>query len=122
MQWHGRITSQKPMDTGRKRTWARQKGEGLRPSNGQSKEEVERRKCKPKDPCIFHITRVKQLPELIVELEKRGGYGKCVKVRKVMDLDRSGAYKQGPGTTYLYPTNIGEVGYGSRVCEGVVRW
>ena len=40
-----------------------------------------------------------------------------------MDLYGSGAYTQGSGTTYLYPTNTGEGGHGSEVREGVVwRW
>ena len=107
--------TKKPTDIGKKRTWARQKGEGLPLSNDQYKEEMESRERKPKGPCIFHAARVKQLAECIVESDKRGGNGKCVKARKVMDLDGSRAYTQGLGTTYLYPTNTREVGHGSKV-------
>jgi len=32
-------------------------------------------------------------------------------------------HAQGSGTTYLYPTNTGEMGHGSKVREGVVwQW
>ena len=34
-----------------------------------------------------------------------------------MDSNGSGACTQGPGTTYLYPANTGEVGHKSRVWE-----
>ena len=88
-------------------TWARQEGEGLQPSNAQSKE---CREHKPKDPCILHVARVKQLPERTAESDKRGGNGKCMKARKVMNLDRNGACTHGPGTTNLYPANIRGVG------------
>ena len=43
--------------------------------------------------------------------------------RTTMDSYGSGAHTQGSGTTYLYPSNIGEVGYGSEVREGMVwQW
>ena len=77
--------AKKPMDTGKKRTWARQKREGLHLSNAQSKEKMESRERELKDPCIFHAARVKHLPERIVESNKCGGNGKEVKARKVMD-------------------------------------
>ena len=32
-----------------------------------------------------------------------------MKAKKVLDSDRSGACTQGSSTTYLYPTNIGEM-------------
>ena len=89
-------SSAKPTDTGKNRAWAKQEGEGLYPSNAQSK-----------DPCIFHAKRVKQLPERTVESNKHGGNGKCMKARKVMDSDRNGTCTQGSGTTYPYPANIG---------------
>ena len=108
-------SSAKPTNTGKKGTWARQEEEGLHPSNAQSKEEMECRERKPKDPCIFHAARVKQLPKCTVESDKHRGNGKCVKVTKVMDSNGSEACTQGPSTTYLYPTNTGEVGHGSRV-------
>ena len=118
-----RSPTKKPTDTGKKRTWARQEGEGLHQSNAQSKEEVESRKCEPKGPCIFHAARIKQLPERIVESDKHKGNGKWVKAKKVMDSDGSEAYTQDLGTTYLYPANTGEVGHGSRVWKVVVyRW
>ena len=51
------------------------------------------------------------------------GNGKCVKTRKVVDLDRSGVWTQGLGITYLYLANIGEVDHRSEVWDGVVwRW
>ena len=53
--------------------------------------------------------------KLSMNSDKRGGNGTCVKARKVMDLDRSGACTQGLGTTYLYLANTGEVGHGSEV-------
>ena len=53
--------------------------------------------------------------KLSMNSDKRGGNGTCVKARKVMDLDRSGACIQGLGTTYLYLANTGEVGHGSEV-------
>ena len=108
-------SSAKPTNTGKKGTWARQEEEGLHPSNAQSKEEMEYRERKLKDPCIFHAARVKQLPERIAKSDKHRGNGNCVNARKVMDSDGSGAYTQGPSTTYLYPANIGKVGHGSRV-------
>ena len=54
---------------------------------------------------VFHATRVKHPPERTAESDKCGGNSKGIKARKVMDLDESGAYTQGPGTTYLYPAN-----------------
>ena len=72
-------------------TWARQEGEGPHPSNAQSKEEMENREHKPKGPCIFHVIRVKQLSECTAKSDKRGGNGKCVKARKAMNSNRSGA-------------------------------
>ena len=105
-------SSAKPMDTGKNGAWARQEGEGLHPSNAQSKEEMESRECKPKGPCIFHAARVKQFPKCTTELDKCGGNGICVKARKVMDSNRSKACTQGLGTTYLYLANTGEVGHG----------
>ena len=60
-------SSAKPTDIGKNGTWARQEGEGLHLSNAQSKECRER---KPKDPCIFHAARVKQISEHTVELDK----------------------------------------------------
>ena len=94
----------KPTHTRKNGAQARQEGEDLHPSNAQSKEY---REHKPKDPCIFHTERVKQLPERTAELDKCGGNGKCIKARKVMDSDGNGACTQGPGTTYLYQANIG---------------
>ena len=105
-------SSTKPMDTGKNGTWAREEGEGLHPSNAQSKECRER---KPKDPCIFHAARVNQLPKRTAESNKCRGNGKCVRAKKVMDSNGSGACTQGPGTTYLYPANTGEVGHESGV-------
>ena len=69
---------------------------------------------------LIHATRVKQAPEHAIESDKPIGNGKRVKAKKAMDSYGSGAYIQGSGTTYLYPANIGEVGHGSEVREGVV--
>ena len=103
-------STKKPIDIRKKSIWARQEGKGLQPSNAQFKEEMESREHKPKGSCIFHAARVKQLPEHMAKLNKLRGNVKCVKARKVMDSDRSGACTQGPSTTHLYPTNIGELG------------
>ena len=71
---------------------------------------------------LIHATRVKQTPEHATKLDKPVGNGKCMRVRKVMNSYESGACTQDLGTTYLYPANTGEVGYGSEVREGVVWW
>jgi len=73
------------------------------------------RERKPKGPCIIHAARVKQIPERAAELDKLGGDGKCMRARKAMDSDGSGACTQGLDTTYLYLANTGEVGHGSEV-------
>ena len=63
------------------------------------------------------------MPKLAVELDKPIGNRKCMNARKAMDLYGSRASTQGLSITYLYPANIGEVGRGSEVREGVVwRW
>ena len=54
------------------------------------------------------------------ESNKVVGNGKRVSARKAMDSYGSEARTQGSGTTYLYPANIGEMGHGSEVKEGVV--
>ena len=53
----------------------------------------------PKDPCIIHVARVKQIPERVAKSDKCRGNDKCVKAKKVMDSDRSEACTQGLGTT-----------------------
>ena len=73
------------------------------------------REQKPKGPCIIHAARVKQIPERAVESDKHRGNDKCMKARKVMDSEGSGACTQGSGTTYLYLANTKEVGHGSNV-------
>ena len=73
------------------------------------------REQKPKDPCIIHAARVKQIPERVAKSDKCGDNGKCVKAKKVMDSDGSGICTQGLGTTYLYPANTGEMGHGTEV-------
>ena len=73
------------------------------------------REQKPKDPCIIHAARVKQIPERVAELDKPRGNGKRMRARKAMDSNRSRACTQGSGTTYLYLANTGEVGHGSEV-------
>ena len=45
-----------------------------------------------------------------------------MRARKKMDSYGSGARIHGSDTTYLYPANIGKVGHGSKVREGVVWW
>ena len=98
MIWHEQCNvvagspTKRPTDTGKKRTWARQEGEGLHPSNAQSKEEMKGREHKPKSPYVFHVTKVKHPLERIVESNKHGDSRKGKKARKVTDLDRSGAY------------------------------
>ena len=71
---------------------------------------------------LIHTARVKQAPERAAESNKPVGNGKCVRAKKAMDSYGSGACTQGLGTTYLYPTNTGEVSHGSEVREGVVWW
>ena len=87
------------------RRWIKLEGEGLHPSNAQSKEEMECREREPKGPFVFHAAKVKHLLERTIESDKHGGNSKVVKAKKVMDSNRSGAYTQGPGTTYLYLAN-----------------
>ena len=87
------------------RRWIKLEGEGLHPSNAQSKEEMECREREPKGPFVFHSAKVKHLLERTIESDKHGGNSKVVKAKKVMDPNRSGAYTQGPGTTYLYLAN-----------------
>ena len=69
---------------------------------------------------LIHATRVKQAPEHAIESDKPIGNGKRVKARKAMDSYGSGAYIQGSGTTYLYPTNTEEVGHGPEIREGLI--
>ena len=97
------------------RRWAKQEGEDLHPSNAQSKREIEDREREPKGPYVFYAVRVKHLLERTTESNKHIGNSKGMKAKKVMDSDGSGAYTQGPDTTYLYPTNTQEVGHGSMV-------
>ena len=76
-----------------------------------------------KNQKLIHAAKVKQAPECTAESNKPGGNGKRVKARKAMDSYGSGARTQGSGTTYLYPTNTGEVGHRSEVKEDVVwQW
>ena len=73
------------------RTWdKRGHGPGRR-ERAHTQEEMECRERRPKGPCIIHVARVKQIPKCLAESNKHGGNGKCVKARKVMDLDGSGA-------------------------------
>ena len=76
---------------------------------------MECREQKPKGPCVFLIARVKQILEHTTKPDRPEGNGKCVKTRKIMDSDESGACTQGSNTTYLSPANTGEVGHGSEV-------
>ena len=71
---------------------------------------------------LIHTARVKQTLERAAESDKPEGNGKCMRVKKAMNSYESGACTQDLGTTYLYPANTGEVGYGSEVREGVVWW
>ena len=68
-----------------------------------------------KAQSLIHAVRVKRAPERAAESDKLGGNGKRVRARKVMGSYESEACIQGSGTTYLYPTNSGEVGHGSKV-------
>ena len=52
---------------------------------------MECKEQKPKSPCIFHAAIVKQIPKRIVESNKCRGNEKCMKAKKVMDLDETGA-------------------------------
>ena len=79
-------------NTRKKRTWARQKGEGLYPSNAQPKEEMKCREHEPKSPYVFHSVRVKHPPKHTVVSYKLKGNNKGVKARIVTDLDGSRVY------------------------------
>ena len=105
-----------------RRICARQEDDDSCPSNAQSKEEMKGREHESKSPYVLHAARVKHPLEHTAESDKHEGNSKCVKARKGTDSDGSGAYTQGPITTYLYPTNTSEVGRESRVSEGVVWW
>ena len=76
---------------------------------------MECKERKPIGPCVFQAERVKQILECIAKLDKPKGNGKCMKARKVIDLDESGACTQDLGTTYLYPANTRKVGHESKV-------
>ena len=120
VQWHGRNTSQ-PIDTSWKRTWAKLKKRKPIPKQcpARRRDGMERMKAQR----LIHATRVKRALECVVKSDKPRGIGKHVRARKATNSYRSGACTQGSGTTYLYPTNIGEVGHGLEVWEGVVwRW
>ena len=80
------------------------------------------REYEPKSPYVLHAARVKHPPKRTAKSDKHEGNNKGVKARKGTDSNGSGAYTQGPGTNYLYPTNTWEVGHGLRVSEGVVWW
>ena len=69
---------------------------------------------------LIHAARVKQTPECVAGSDKLEGNGKHVRARKTMDSYGSEAFTKGSCTTYLYPTNTGEVGHGSEVRKGVV--
>ena len=114
--------TKRPTDTRKKRTWTRQKGEGLHPSNAQSKEEMKGREHEPKSPYVFHAAKVKHPLEHTAKSNKHSNSKKGVKARKVTDSDRSGAYTQSPSTAYLYPANTWELGHGSRVSKGGWWW
>jgi len=53
---------------------------------------MEGREREPKGPYVFHTAKVKHLLERTTESDKHGGNSKGVKAKKVMDLNRSGAY------------------------------
>ena len=69
---------------------------------------------------LIHAIRVKQAAKRTIELDKPAGNGKRMNARTTMDSYGSGAHTQGSSTTYLYPSNTREVGYGSEVREGMV--
>ena len=77
-----RFIAKRPTNTGKKRTWAWQKGKGLHPSNTQSKEEMKGREHKPKNPHILHATRDKHQPERTTKSNKHKGNRNGVKARK----------------------------------------
>ena len=52
-------TAKRPMDIGKKGTWAQQEDEGLHPSNAQSKEGIRVKEHEPKSPHILHAVRDK---------------------------------------------------------------
>jgi len=72
---------------------------------------------------LIHATRVKQTPEHVAGSYKLEGNGKHVRARKTMDSYGSRAFTKGLCTTYLHPTNTGEVGHRLEVRECVIwRW
>ena len=62
-----RSSAKRLTDIRKKRTWAKQEGEGLHLSNAQPKEGVKGKEHKPKSPYVLHATRVKHLPECTTE-------------------------------------------------------
>ena len=82
-----------------KKTWAKYKGQSPYPSNAQSEEGMGCKEQEPKGPCIIHATRVKRILERAAKSDKPGGNGKCVKAKKVLGSNGSGACTQGSGVT-----------------------
>ena len=74
--------TKRPTDTGKKRTWAQQEGEGFHPSNAQFEEGMKGREHEPKSPHILHTTRDKHQPEHTAKSDKYGGNRNDVKTRK----------------------------------------
>ena len=70
------------------RRQAKEEGEGLHPSNAQSKENMEGKEREPKGPYVFHGARVKHLPKCTTESHKHEGDSKGMKARKVIDFDK----------------------------------
>ena len=73
--------AKRPMDIGKKGTWAQQEDEGLHPSNAQSKERMKGNEHEPKNPRILHATRDKHQPRRTTESNKHGGNINGVKAR-----------------------------------------
>ena len=86
------------------RRWIKLEGEGLHPSNAQSKEEMECREREPKCPFVFHAAKVKHLLERTIESDKHGGNSKVVKAKKVNGFKQKWSIHTGPRHHLLVPS------------------
>ena len=77
-----RSLTKRPTNIRKKRTWSRQEGEGLHPSNAQPREGVKGKEHEPKSLYVLHATRVKHPLERIVESNKHEGNRNGLKARK----------------------------------------
>ena len=72
----------RPMDIGKKGTWAQQEDEDLHPNNAQFKEGMKCKEHEPKSPRILHATRDKHQLGRTAESSKHGGNKNGVKAKQ----------------------------------------